>query len=550
MLPNATVPPNLQRLLNHFWPCFTRPTFATFTALLTGLITHTGPRTVCGMLTGSGLARLWPHHRAHTFFSHRRWDPHHLGRTMARLIAATCTPPGQDLTLIVDDTLIKRQGARVFGRYRQHDGAGPADQPMNWGVCYVVTALAAHLPGKTKALALPTLISCWRPARTHRPAGRARKQGHAPHPHTAHLSATAATARVLDHARARYTQARNGLAMRLDQEAALPAGHRLPGPDPKTALKARLDQREHELDRARTDHDQALERVLQQSRPAPGPAPGPDEPDRPTKTETAIALATQQARLFADRTVHVVADAAYHSPALRALPANLTWTFRLMSSAVLSQPPPPARPGSPTRPGRPAHAGPRLGTAAQIAAQAASTPAGNGTGQQIAVLECRWPRSLGPLPLRLVLVRHARSRKSYDLALLTTDTTSTAEEIVQRYTDRWPIEVCFQDSRAHLGLEQARNRTRAAVERTVPFQLLAYSLVVLWYLHHGNSRADVAARRRDQPWYRSKTEPAFSDMIAALREQVIEHRISCRVPDLGVTQLIREIVQGRIDTAA
>lgn len=550
MLPSATLPPSLQRLLNHFWPCFTRPTFATFAALITGLITHTGPRTICGMLTGSGLARLWPHHRAHAFFSHRRWDPHHLGRAMAHLIVATCTEPGQDLTLIADDTLIKRSGRHVFGRYRQHDGSRPARDPMAWGVCHIVTALAIRLPGRTKTLALPTLTSCWRPSRTRRTAGRARKRGHAPHPHTAHLSNTAATARVLDYARARYTQAGNGLAMRLDKEAALPPGHHMPGTDPKAALKARLAQREEELATAQADHDQALARVLEQSRPATAPTRAPDEPERPTKTETAIALATQQARLFTDRRVHVVTDAAYQSPALRVLPANLSWTFRLLSSAVLSQPPPPVRTGSPTRPGRPAYGGPRLGTAAQIAAGADFLPLAPGSDQYLAVIECRWPRSLGPLALRLILVRHARSAQLYDLALLTTDTTSEPAQILGRYADRWPIEVCFQDTRAHLGLEQARNRTRAAIERTVPFQLLAYSLVVLWYRLHGQGQADVAARRRQQPWYRSKTEPAFSDMIAALRRQVIEHRISCRVSDLGMVRLIREIVSGQLDTAA
>src|SRR5699024_5453942 len=98
--------------------------------------------------------------------------------------------------------------------------------------------------------------------------------------------------------------------------------------------------------------------------------------------------------------------------------------------------------------------------------------------------------------------------------------------------------------------EQARNRTRAAVERTVPLQFLAYSLVVVWYRLHGDGQADVSARRRDQPWYRSKTDPAFADMIAALRRAVIEHRISCRVSDLGMVRLIREIVWDQLDMAA
>lgn len=550
MLPNATIPPTLERLLTHFWPHFTRPTFTTFAALITGLVTHTGPRTVCGMLTGTGLARLWPHDRAHTFFSHRRWNPHHLGQTMAHLIVSSFTTPDQDLTLVIDDTLIKRSGRHVFARYRQHDGARPKNDPLTWGVCYLVTALAVHLPGRAKALALPVFTACWQPSATPRPTGKAGRNGPIPHPDTAHTSTTAATARHLDHARRNHTQAHSGLQLRLDKEAALPQGHRLPGTDPKPALNERLNKRVQELAAAQDAHEQALARVLELSTPATGPNSDPDPEQRPTKTETAIALATRVADQFPERTLHVVADAAYHSPALRALPTNMSWTFRLMANAALSQPPPCARPGTPTRPGRPAFAGPKLGTPAQIAATATFTPADNGAGQEIAVINCRWARSLGPTPLRLILVRTPGSKDPYDLALLSTDTTSDAHQVLSRYADRWPIEVCFQDSRAHLGLEQVRNRTRAAVERTVPFQLLAYSLVVVWYRWHGDGQADVAARRYHQPWYQSKTDPAFSDMITALRRQVIEHRISCRVPDLGMARLIREIIWDRFDIAA
>lgn len=479
--------------------------------------------------------------------------PHHLGEVTARLIVATCTTAGQALTLVIDDTLIKRAGRRVFARFRQHDGARPKSDPMAWGVCFLVTALAIRIPGRRLALALPTLTACWRPSPTKRRPGKADHNGPLPQPETAHVSSTAATARILDTARTRYEQAQFGLQLRLNKEAALPAGHRLPGPDSKPALHARLTEREQELARAQSAHDHALQRVLELSKPRTGAAnPGPPHSEqRPTKTETAIALATRQAHLFDDRMVHVVTDAAYHSPALRALPTHMTWTFRLLSNAALSDVPPPAPTGSATRPGRPRYGGHRLGTPDQIARTLTFTPAATtAPDQEIAAIECRWVRSLGPTPVRLILVRHAHSTKSYDLALLSTDTHSTAEEVVERYADRWPIEVCFQDSRAHLGLEQARNRTPTAVERTVPFQLLVYSLVVLWYLHYGDSQADVAARRRDQPWYQCKTDPAFADMIAALRRAVIEHRISARVPDLGLRRLIREIVLGRFDMAA
>ncbi|WP_462188162.1 hypothetical protein, partial [Frankia sp. CcWB2] len=51
-----------------FWPCFTAPTFQVFRALACGMLAATGRRTVCGMLVGAGLSRVWPHDRAHRFF--------------------------------------------------------------------------------------------------------------------------------------------------------------------------------------------------------------------------------------------------------------------------------------------------------------------------------------------------------------------------------------------------------------------------------------------------------------------------------------------------
>ena len=48
----------------------------------------------------------------------------------------------------------------------------------------------------------------------------------------------------------------------------------------------------------------------------------------PGRAETAAALVSQLALAFPARLVHVVADAAYHGPALRTLPGNVTWTCR------------------------------------------------------------------------------------------------------------------------------------------------------------------------------------------------------------------------------
>src|SRR5215211_6561464 len=82
MLPGLTLPTSLRRLLDAFAPCFTAPTFEVFLALTVGLIAQTGHRTVCGMLTGAGLAQRWSHHRVHRFFSTARWSIDLIGLTV------------------------------------------------------------------------------------------------------------------------------------------------------------------------------------------------------------------------------------------------------------------------------------------------------------------------------------------------------------------------------------------------------------------------------------------------------------------------------------
>ncbi|GAB2470986.1 hypothetical protein [Streptomyces incanus] len=96
--------------------------------------------------------------------------------------------------------------------------------------------------------------------------------------------------------------------------------------------------------------------------------------------------------------------------------------------------------------------------------------------------------------MRLVPVRDLDSTNPYDLALVGTDHISTTDDLVERYGARWPIKSVFEHMRGDLGVGQARNRPRRAVERTVPFGLAVYTIVVLWCTAHGHHPAYIIAR--------------------------------------------------------
>ena len=82
------------------------------------------------------------------------------------------------------------------------------------------------------------------------------------------------------------------------------------------------------------------------------------------------------------------------------------------------------------------------------------------------------------------------------------------------------------------------------MERTVPMVFTAYALVVLWYLHNGTPKADVARAKKDAPWYRQKKNPSFMDMIAALRAEIWASRFSANPVLKGVRRNIRELLPG------
>jgi hypothetical protein len=166
---------------------------------------------------------------------------------------------------------------------------------------------------------------------------------------------------------------------------------------------------------------------------------------------------------------------------------------------------------------------------------------------QVTERVCLWYGTWRTDPVRVILLRDTRHTSDptsgYDLALVTTDLDATPEEIIARYAARWSIEVTFFDLKNILGVGQARNRVRKAVERTVPFGLFCHSLLIIWYSLHGHPATDTARRRASAPWYSSKTEPSTLDMLTTLRHQIIAARFLPPTPRPATTQEILEVQQ-------
>ncbi len=243
--------------------------------------------------------------------------------------------------------------------------------------------------------------------------------------------------------------------------------------------------------------------------------------DEASRLQAARRLVEALAAALPGRHINVVADSAYAGKALRGLPAEVTWTTRLRSNAALYELAPP-RTG---RRGRPKTRGAKLPPLASLAAHAtftstAVTRYGHTATVQVAVIRCLWYGVFATQQVQVILVRD-KAKTGYDIALVSTDLTATAAQIIERYAARWSIEVAIEDAKQTVGVGQARNRVPRAVERTVPFGLIVGSLAVCWYATAGHHPDDIQAARELAPWYRDKAQPSVLDMIAKLRRVII-----------------------------
>lgn len=240
--------------------------------------------------------------------------------------------------------------------------------------------------------------------------------------------------------------------------------------------------------------------------------------DRRTKLELLREMAGLVAGWAPGRAFYLTVDSAYAGRVLlEQRPANVQVVSRLRPDAALWAPAPKRRPG---QKGRPRRRGARLPTPQQVAARCrhwqtlAVTIYGRTITTQVCSMRALWYTALREQPLQIVLVRDPTGKRR-DEAFFCTDPAAEVRFIVEAYARRWCLEVTFHDAKQFLGLADPQCQTPRAVQRTAPFALLVYDLILLWFAEHVHAATHPAWPVR--PWYRHKTAPSFVDMLTALR---------------------------------
>jgi DDE superfamily endonuclease len=225
-------------------------------------------------------------------------------------------------------------------------------------------------------------------------------------------------------------------------------------------------------------------------------------------------------RWLPTRELVVVGDRTYAAREwLDAIRASACVITRLRLDAALYTPAPPRKP-KPN--GRPRTKGLRLPTLAPLVA-APTTPwkmvamaqwygHKERHGPMTSATAVWYHPGLPPVPIRWVLIRDPAG-KFAPQALLSTKLDCDPVQILTWFVQRWQLETTFEEARAHIGIETARQWSDRSVARRTPSLFGLYSIVTLMAAHLiGDKQAPVRAAA----WY-PKQRATFSDTIALVR---------------------------------
>jgi hypothetical protein len=135
---------------------------------------------------------------------------------------------------------------------------------------------------------------------------------------------------------------------------------------------------------------------------------------------------------------------------------------------------------------------------------------------------CLWyGYGIRPVPIKWVLIRDPEG-KNPSAVLFSTNVDSSVEEIVSKFVGRWQVEVTFEESRRHLGMETQRQWSDNAIDRITPCILASYSLInliALELIRVDQENVPIQATS----WYKKK-HVTFSDVLAYVRGKIVREK--------------------------
>lgn len=131
---------------------------------------------------------------------------------------------------------------------------------------------------------------------------------------------------------------------------------------------------------------------------------------------------------------------------------------------------------------------------------------------------CLWYHAgCAPITLRVVLVKTPDGKNEAE-AFFSTNIELQPTQIIRYFVLRWNIEVTFEETRAHLGVETQRQWSDKAIARTTPLLMGLFSFITLVGIKMHSTRALVSMEIAS--WYDKQGELTFSDILAIVRRSI------------------------------
>ena len=242
-------------------------------------------------------------------------------------------------------------------------------------------------------------------------------------------------------------------------------------------------------------------------------------------TDWARQMIVQLRRWLPNRPLVIVADSSYAALDLLAFCQSMTrpvtFITRLRLDAALYEPAPPRLPG---QMGRPRLKGERLPALRELlecsdagwtTMSVAWYDGAIRTVEVVSQTAVWYHAGKPPVHIRWVIIRDPLHQFDSQ-ALLCTDTSISPVQIIEWFVLRWQIEVTFQETRTHLGVETQRQWSDRAISRTTPILLGLFSWITLAAHLLGESQLSTP---RSAAWY-AKSVPTFVDAIALVRRHL------------------------------
>lgn len=241
----------------------------------------------------------------------------------------------------------------------------------------------------------------------------------------------------------------------------------------------------------------------------------------PTLIELAQQMIQQVNQWLPERAFQVGAD-GFYAPLAGKEMANTHLISRIQRNAKIFDLPPKRRKKGP---GRPSKKGKRLASPQKMASYVRNwklmefSLRGKTVKRLVYTRKVIWYQ-VRREPILLVITRDPSGKQPDDF-LFTTDLSTAATEVTERFGDRWAIEDTFKNTKQFLGGQQPQTYKGQGPERAAALSLCLYSMVWLWYLRQKSKARYFFV----QPWYSQKTTPSFADVLCCLRRELWAEKI-------------------------